>query len=379
MKRDALQEIDKLAARMSELESLVRRCLEERPAKTIPASEPASGRTSEDLAGSATEPSESGGGTVYYSGRYEGKGRAFRWMPQERQMEGLLRLNTDKASKVLSALGHKQRLDILRAVVNEPLSGAALVERLNMGTTGQLYHHLKALLGADLLVQEPGGGYTLPGHRMLPLLLLLAALSDLIDTSDYMDMTEVRSNAGAYLGRGQGGYDTHILLWAVLENSVLEHRAGYCSEVHIFVHDDYMVTVADNGRGIPVRPIPSSNLSNVQSVLTDIAESSSHAPFVSPGAEKGLGIAVVNALSESLAVEIRREGKAYRQDYKQGIPQTELLAVGLTEATGTSVTFRPNRDLFGTGFERNRIEERASELAAAYPGLSVTVHGSAQD
>lgn len=378
MKRDALQEIDQLAARMSELESLVRRCLEKQSAKAIPAPGPASGRTSEGLVISSTDTSEPGEGTVYYSGHYDGKGRVFQWMPQERRMGDLLRLNTDKASKVLSALGHKQRLDILRAVVNEPLSGAALVERLNMGTTGQLYHHLKALLGADLLVQEPGGGYTLPAHRMLPLLLLLAALSDLIDTSDYMDMTEVRSNAGAYLGREQGGYDTHILLWAVLENSVLEHRAGYCSEVHIFVHDDYTVTVADNGRGIPIRLLPSSNLSNVQSVLTDIAESSGNAPFVSPGAEKGISIAVVNALSESLSVEIKREGKVHRQDYKQGIPQTELLTVGLTEATGTSVMFRPNRELFGAGFERKRIEERASELAAAYPGLAVTVHGPAQ-
>ncbi|PUA39382.1 ArsR family transcriptional regulator [Paenibacillus elgii] len=378
MKRDALQEIDKLAVRMSELERLVRRCLEEQPSKAIPAPGTASGRISGGLVGSATDTGESGEGTVYYSGHYEGRGRAFHWTPQERRMDELLRLNTDKASKVLSALGHKQRLDILRAVVNEPLSGAALVERLNMGTTGQLYHHLKALLGADLLVQEPGGGYTLPVHRMLPLLLLLAALTDLIDTSDYMDMTEVRSNAGAYLGREQGGYDTHILLWAVLENSVLEHRAGYCSEVDIFVHDDYTVTVADNGRGIPVRLLPSSNLSNVQSVLTDIAESSGNAPFVSPGAEKGISIAVVNALSESLSVEIKREGKVHRQDYMQGIPQTELLTVGLTEATGTSVTFRPNRELFGAGFERKRIEEGASELAAAYPGLAVMVHGPAQ-
>ena len=125
-------------------------------------------------------------------------------------------------------------------------------------------------------------------------------------------------------------------------------------------------------------PIPSSNLSNVQSVLTDIAGSSSNAPFVSPGAEKGIGIAVVNALSESLSVEIKREGKVHRQDYRQGIPQTELLTVGLTEATDTSVTFRPNRELFGAGFERKRIEERASGLAAAYPGLAVTVHGPAQ-
>jgi DNA gyrase subunit B len=132
----------------------------------------------------------------------------------------------DKVAKVLGALAHKQRLDILQGVVREPLMGAELVDRLNIGTTGQLYHHIKALQGADLLVQEErGGAYSVPGHRALPLLLLLAAAADLLDTSDYIDMAAVRNDAGAYLG-GTAEYDPHLLLWAVVDNCILEHRAG---------------------------------------------------------------------------------------------------------------------------------------------------------
>ena len=114
--------------------------------------------------------------------------------------------------------------------------GTELVERLNMGTTGQLYHHMKALLGADLLVQEERGGrYSLP-ERALPVLLLLAAASDLLDTSDYLDLAEARSNAGAYLGNSSDEYNPHLLLQSVLENTILEHQAGDCSVVNIFLH-----------------------------------------------------------------------------------------------------------------------------------------------
>ena len=110
-------------------------------------------------------------GSVFYSGQVHLNGQNIRWEPQERRMDQLLDMNTEKAAKILATLGNKRRLDILKAVMAEPLSGAELVERLNMGTTGQLYHHLKAALGADLLVQEQGGRYALPKHRSLPFLL----------------------------------------------------------------------------------------------------------------------------------------------------------------------------------------------------------------
>lgn len=363
MSRDLSSEIDLLKKQMADLQQLVHQFLLERK-PTINLQE----TTHKDSVTKKIEP-----GSVFYSGRVHLNGHGFRWEPQERRMQQLLELNSEKTAKVLAALANKQRLDILRSVLNEPLSGSELVDRLNMGTTGQLYHHLKALLGADLLVQEPGGRYAFPNHRCLPFLLLLAAVSDLLDTSDYIDMAETRNNAGVYFGKSQD-FDVHHLLWAVVENSILEHQAGFCNQIDVFLHDDGSVTVTDNGRGIPVRALPNTDIPVVQSILTEIHRFNSSAPFQVPGAEKGISIAVVNALSQKLTVEIRRDGKMYRQEYRHGIPQSGLMTVGISNETGTSVTFKPEPDLFGVGFNRNELVVRNNELFTAYPNLSIHVH-----
>lgn len=311
-------------------------------------------------------------GGIFYSGQYRGEKSRYRWEPQERQVNQLLNLDSDKVAKVLSAIGHRQRLDILRTVLQEPVSGSELVERLNMGTTGQLYHHIKALVGADLLAQEERGGqYSIPAHRTLPLLLLMAAASELLDTSDYMELAEARDNAGAYLGGSKDEYDPHLLLRAVLENTILEHQAGYCSEVGIFLQQDGSITVSDNGRGIPVQALPNTDKSRVQAVLTDIGHYGAGASIAAPGSEKGINIAVVNALSHKLSVEVRREGKVFRQDYKHGIPQTGLLTVGVTKETGTSVTFAPDKDIFGSGFVVGVVSLLVAEVSANYPDLDI--------
>lgn len=368
MTRDLGSEIDALKRQVAEIEQLIRQLGLERTVaggtagteKPVPV----------DSSGSAEDE-----GAVFYSGQFRGKESRYMWEPQERRLAYLLGLNGDKAAKILNALGHKQRLDILRAVLKEPLTGTEIVERLNMGTTGQLYHHLKALLGADLLVQEERGGrYAVPPHRTLPLLLLLAAVSDLMDTSDYMEMSEVREHPDAYLDvASQDGYDAHLLLWEVVENSILEHLAGYCNEVRIFLHDDGSATVSDNGRGIPVQVLPQTSKPAVQTVLTDMSRLRKQKQSVSSGDEKGISIAVVNALSYRLTVEIRRNGSIYRQEYKHGIPQTGLMTVGTTKETGTSVTFKPNPELFGTGFDRDVLQRRLEELTAAYPGLNILI------
>lgn len=354
--RDLSAELDALKEQMNDLQQLV----SQMAGKPSPKSVVEVNSDVRDLGG------------LFYSGQYRGDKRHYKWEPQERRVSQLLDLDSDKVAKVLSALGHKQRLDILRTVLQEPVSGSELVERLNMGTTGQLYHHIKALLGADLLVQEERGGlYSLSPHRALPLLLLLAAASDLLDTSDYIELTETRNNASEYLGSSEKEYDPHHLLKAVLENSILEHQAGFCSEVSIFLQHDGSITVADNGRGIPVQLLPNSEKSRVQAVLTDISHLSSSASFAAPGSEKGINIAVVNALSEKLYVEVRREGKVFRQEYKHGIPQTSLLTVGVTKETGTSVTFVPDKDIFGSSFDPNAVTNLVTEISDNYPELSV--------
>ncbi|MFD0710905.1 ArsR family transcriptional regulator [Paenibacillus sp. GCM10027626] len=316
-------------------------------------------------------------GHIYYAGQYKAGGQLLHWEPKERQIESLLNMSNEKISKILAALGSKPRLDIITAIMTESLTGAELVEKLQMGTTGQLYHHMKALQGADLITQNKNGRYTLSDHRKLPLLLLLAATADLLDTSDYLDMVDVRNGAGAYLGEAsKNGYDANLLLWAVLENCILEHAAGNATEVHIFLHPDGAATVNDNGRGIPVQVFPNSDngQSNVQTVLTGIERFSHDAPYQAPGAEKGISIAVVNALACSLTVEVQRDGFIYRQDYKHGIPQTGLMTVGVSQASGTGITFKPDPELFHSGFDRNTLQQQLESLRQAYPGMSVYLH-----
>ncbi|MFP4977936.1 ATP-binding protein [Paenibacillus sp. CN-4] len=376
MSRDFGAELDQLSKQLGDLQQLVNQLVADRTAKETQsqtAADKKSGKNGphlDQLRHDLTDEFNKGG--VYYSGEYRGEQWRYRWEPQARQVSQLLNLDGEKAAKVLTALGHRQRLDILRSVLNEPLTGAEIVERLNMGTTGQLYHHIKALLGADLLVQEERGGrYTIPSHRVLPLLLLLAAASDLLDTSDYMELTEARNNASAYLDTTQDGCDPHQLLWAVIENSILEHRAGFCSEVGIFLHQDGSITVSDNGRGIPVQVLPNTEKSSVQAVLTELGHNSTSDSFVAPGKEKGISIAVVNALCPKLSIEVRREGKVFRQDYRHGIPQSDLLTVGITNETGTSITFLPDQEIFRVPFDSKVIEDYAANLSEKYPDLTV--------
>lgn len=370
MERNYGQEIDELKSQLNELQHFLTRRLGGSHSGNESGAGPAGSGV---LSAVPNTDDEDQAGTIYYAGRYRGEQHSYRWEPQERQVRGLLDLDGDKAAKILAALGSKQRLDILRAVSGGPLTGAELVERLQMGTTGQLYHHVKPLLGANLLVQEERGGkYALPGQRALPLLLLLAAAADLLDTSGYIEMTAVRDNAGTYLGTAGNGFDPHLLVWSLLENTILEHRAGYCSEASIFLQADGSITVADNGRGIPTHALAEKEHRNVQAILTDIQHGSS-ASYFAPGGEKGISVAIVNALSSKLSVEIRRDGHVYRQDFKHGIPQTGMLVVGVTNETGTSVTLEPDRELFLAGFDRGTIQARADEIMAAYPGLQVRI------
>lgn len=314
-------------------------------------------------------------GSIFYSGRYQSGGIGYRWEPQERSTEQLIDTDSDKMSRVLAALGNKQRLDILRTLLKGPLSGAELVEQLQMGTTGQLYHHLKALLGANLVIQDKGGRYTIPSERILPFLLLLTGVCELVDASDFIKMMEVRDDVEQYLGKQKDRpYDAHLLLWAIVENSLLEHSAGHGSEVHIFLHADGSATIADNGRGIPTKLLPQTNTPVVQSVLTDIDRLKNYSSFKAQGANKGMSIAVVNALSSRLTVEIRRTGKIYRQDYKNGIPQTELMEIGVSNETGTSITFRPDHDLFSLGFNEDQLERHVAEMKSVYPELTIQLH-----
>lgn len=367
--RDYGAELDRIHRQVAELAEAVQRMaapnMEEEHGPGTPAKLPGDSAASAMMA--------EGAGGISYSGWYEALEPPLRWESQERAAEQLLGIDSEKAAKVLGAIGHKQRLDILLSTLRGPVTGGELLEGLGMGTTGQLYHHIKPLIGANLLQQvERGGPYTLPPNRVLPLLLLLAAAGELLDSSDYLTVYETRTRISDYLGRPGDKHDPYHLLRAVADNSILEHKAGTCTRIGIFVQQDGSFTVSDNGRGIPVQPLPNTDRAAVQAVLTDIG-SADGATVVAPGGSKGINIAVVNALSSSLSVEVKREGKIYRQDYREGIPQTGVQIVGITQETGTSVTFRPDPELFRAGVSASVLQGYAETATALYPGLSITV------
>jgi DNA gyrase subunit B len=384
--RDLEMEMDQMKLEMIQLQKLVQLHLSASSHAAYVTTEPCSqsaqnaknvqnAQNAQNVQNDHNEQKAHNEGYIYYSGQYHNEKIKYKWDAQEQPISSLLNLDGEKMARILSALGNKQRLDILKTVIKGPTAGAELVEQLNMGTTGQLYHHTKALIGSDLLVQEErGGSYSLPSHRVLPVLLLLAAVSELTDTSAYMDMAEARDQANLYLGTAQQAYDPHVLVWALLENSILEHREGNCKEIHLFMHNDRYITVADNGRGIPITALSNKERPTLQTVLTEIGKASLSTPYYAAGAEKGISVAVVNALSYRLGVEIRREGTIYRQDYKHGIPQSEVTSMGVTQETGTSITLEPDADLFKTGFILQVLQKRASEIKEAYPKLDIHIH-----
>ncbi|QHW32500.1 helix-turn-helix domain-containing protein [Paenibacillus rhizovicinus] len=371
--RDFGAELDELKTQVALMQTQIERAFAERARNGAHASPTIAG----DTAANHDELGSDGlRGALHYAGTFGHEQGLLKWEPQERAVELLLQFDSERAAKILAALGHKQRLDILRALLVKPQTGNALVDQLQMGTTGQLYHHIKAMAGADLLRQEErGGDYIVQPQRMLPILMLLAAANDLSDTSDYIEMTAAQERAGDYLGSADaGGHDPHVLLWAVLENSLMEYEGGHCTDIHLFLHGA-SATIADNGRGIPTTLLGGTGRTWLHSVMTDLQQLTARsAEVTAPGSAKGITMPVVNAMSAQLQVEVRREGKISRQSYKNGIPQHPLFVIGLTAETGTSVTFEPDPELFSGRFDIAQIEARFGAIRSAYPALNIHVH-----
>jgi len=206
-----------------------------------------------------------------------------------------------------------------------------------------------------------------------------SATYDAQDITVLEGLEAVRKRPGMYIG-STGVMGLHHLVYELVDNSVDEALAGYCTKVSVTVHPDNSVTETDNGRGIPVAIMEKEGLPAVQVVLTVLHSGGKFGDgggYKVSGGLHGVGVSVVNALSEQLHVEIRRDGHVYSQDYSRGTPLVELAEGGELEAgaeTGTTVTFLPDADIFESlDFDFFTLEERLRETAFLTRGLEISI------
>jgi DNA gyrase subunit B len=186
-------------------------------------------------------------------------------------------------------------------------------------------------------------------------------------------LSAVRVRPAMYIGstdlRG-----LHHLVYEVVDNSIDEAMAGYCDKIKIIIHMDNSVTVSDNGRGIPVDMHPKENKPAVEVVMTVLHAGGKfdNDTYKVSGGLHGVGVSVVNALSEYLEVTVRRNGRKYRMRFERGIPVTKLEDIGEAETTGTTVRFKPDEEIFETGeFTHDILRKRFEELAYLNSGLEI--------
>jgi DNA gyrase subunit B len=185
----------------------------------------------------------------------------------------------------------------------------------------------------------------------------------------------VRKRPAMYIG-STGELGLHHLVWEVVDNSVDEAMAGYCDEINVVVHDDNSVTVTDNGRGIPVDMHATEKKPAAEVVMTVLhagGKFDSDTYKVSGGLH-GVGVSVVNALSDWLDLEIWRDGEVWEQSYEKGIPTSKLKSSGKTRKAGTKITFHPDPSIFSTtNYSFDTLSQRLRELAFLNKGLKITL------